>query len=154
MAITIALVFAGKNRMRYLLTSAAVGTDAGTLTTTGAATPDIRTDAAGGAIEALAQASSAGYGMIPAGALTQAQARELWLSDRTPGFAAGVTFAVTGQPPTAMCRLAPRTSTGTWFVDANVSAGAPILSLQSVGDGVAAAGTCYLDISVPGAVGA
>ncbi len=149
-AITISLVFAGRNSLRYLLTAAGAGPDTGTITTTGAATPDIRTDLAGGGqMMKLARAATDGYGSFAAGALTQAQARALWLSDFTganPGAPSGKTSAL----PTAICNLTGRTTGQTaLIVDADVSTGAPVLNLTMTGGG-----TAYLDIAIPGAIGA
>lgn len=151
MAVTIAVVFAGKNRLRYLCTTASVGVDAGNITTTGAATPDIQTDSAGGAIEEIAKVVTAGYGPFASGAQTQAKARCMWLGDRVAGgLAADSGFG----PPMAMCKLERRTGTHTWRVDANVSGNDPILTVTAIGDGAVAAGTAYLDIYIPGAIGA
>lgn len=156
MAITAAVVFAGKNRLRYLLSTESTGTDTGTITTTGAATPDIATDTTGGPLEELAKAFITGYGTIPAGAMNQVEARALWASSRVLlNYPGGVTpLNVSGPPLTAMCQLAPRTTAGLigWSVDQNVDgSGHPTITLQSVAVG---AGSCYLDIFVPGAIGA
>lgn len=155
MALTIALVFAGKNRLRYLLTTASNGTDTGSITTTGAATPDIQTDIGtnGGQLKSIAKAITAGYGPFASGAQTQAKARALWLSDRANGGVASYNAVDVG-PPSAMCELTKRTGPHTWFVDANVSGGNPTIDITAIGDGVTAAGTCYLDVFIPGAIGA
>lgn len=156
MAVTIAVVFAGKNRLRYLCTTAAVGVDAGTITTTGAATPDVQTDSTGGALETIAKCPAQGYGPFPAGALVQAEARQLWLSDRDPATAnPAPNIGPQGAPETAMARLTRRTGTHTWRVDANVDgSGNPTIVVTAIGDGAVADGTAYLDIFIPGAIGA
>lgn len=149
-AITIALVFSGRNSLRYLLTAAGAGPDTGSITTTGAATPDIRTDVAGGGqLSKIARATTTGYGSFAAGALTQAQARALYLSDfagANPGAPSGKTSNI----PTAICNLTGRTTGQTaLLVDADVSAGEPVLNLTMTGGG-----TAYLDVSIPNAIGA
>ncbi len=151
-AITISNVYSGKNRLRYLLTAAGAGPDTGTITTTGAATPDIVTDLGtnGGQLMAIAKAFTNGYGSFAAGALTQAQARALWLSDFTtnnPGAPSGKGSSV----PTAVCLLTGRTTGQTaLIVDANVDgSGHPTLNLTMTGGG-----TAYLDVEIPEAIGA
>jgi hypothetical protein len=150
MAVTIAVVFAGKNRLRYLCTTAAVGTDTGAITTTGAATPDIQTDSTGGLLEQIAQVITAGYGPFAAGAQTQIKARILWLSQPS----VGTNLVNTPNVPTARCHFTRRTGTHSWFIDANVSGNNPVLNVTAIGDGAVAAGTAYLDIFIPGAIGA
>jgi hypothetical protein len=151
-AITVSLVYAGRNRLRYLLTAAGAGPDTATLTTTGAATPDLLTDLGtnGGALMAIVKAFTAGYGSFAAGALVQAQARALYLSDFTsanPGAPSGKGSSV----PTAECKLTGRTTGQTaLIVDANVDgSGHPTLGLTMTGGG-----TAYLDIEIPGTIGA
>jgi hypothetical protein len=162
MAITITLVHAGKNRLRYLLSSIEVGTDTGVITTTGAATPDIKTDlgAANGPLMALAKVITQGYGQFASGVQTQAKARALWLSDRSGADPASGTPGV-DIVPTALCRITPQsglagdaTVTTSWLVDANVSGGNPTINITSIGvsDGVVP-GTAYLDIFVGDAIG-
>jgi hypothetical protein len=148
-AITATLVSAGHNRLRYLLSSASTGTDTVTITTTGAATPDLLTDTGTnqGPIKKLAKAFTDGYGSFAAGALTQAQSRALWLSDSTGG-----TPVVAGNllVPLARPRLEPISGSGLYGIDANVDgSGHPTLVVTSVGGG-----TAYLDIATPGAIGA
>lgn len=152
MAITATLVFAAHNRLRYLLTTTSTGTDTGTITTTGGATPDVRTDLGTnqGPVLKLARAATDGFGIIAAGALTQGQARSLWLSDRAAGGA--MPMISPNMTPTAVCKLVPQNgSTANWFVDANVSGGNPTINLTSIGVGVS--GGCYLDIEVPNQIG-
>jgi len=149
-AITLTLVKAGRNRMQYLLSAATTGTDTGTITTTGAATPDIITDLGtnGGPLLAIAKAFTNGYGPYAAGALAQDQARQLWLADNSGVLADGKP-ACTAPVPVAMCQITPESGTGKWQIDANVSSGHPTLNLQSVGGG-----TALLDIFIPGTIGA
>lgn len=151
MAVTIALAFAGKNRLRYLCTTASTATDTGTITTTGAATPDIQTDSAGGVIEQMAAAFTNGYGPFGPGAFTQDSARDLWLSRPT----LGTNLASTPNTPTGRMHFQRRTGTHSWAVDANVDgSGHPTIEITAIGDGSVAAGTAYLDIFVPGTIGA
>ena len=149
MALTIALVFAGKNRLRYLCTSAVTTTDTGSITTTGAATPDIQTDSAGGALEEIAKVITAGYGPYASGTQSQAKARAMWAGDRVGNSQA----ALQSGPPLAMCWFTRRTGSHTWVVDIGVTAGNPFIDISAIGDGVVAAGTAYLDIFIPGAIG-
>lgn len=152
MAMTIALVEATPNRLRYLLTVAG-GAGSANITSTGAATPDLLTDSMQGPIKKLAKVIADGYGAFAAGAQTQAKARALWLSDWSgadpaPGDPAGVNSLIT----TAICRITPRGSTtalSDWQVDADVSNGNPILTATCG----TATGLAYLDVFVPEAIG-
>lgn len=150
-AITVSLVFAGRNRLRYLLTAAGAGPDTATITTSGAATPDIVTDLGtnGGQLMKIAKAFTDGYGSFAAGALTQAQARALWLSDFT-GANPGAPSGKGSNVPTADCLLTGRTIGQTaLIVDANVDGnGRPTLNLTMTGGG-----TAYLDVEIPGTIG-
>lgn len=152
MAVTAALVYAGKNRLRYLLTQDGAAGTTLNITTDGSATPDIRTDSAGGQIEALARAATDGFGTFAAGALTQAQARALWLSDWTAGLAGGPGASPGPMQKTAVCEITSRTAdiAQTWLVDANVSGGNPVIAITAQ----AGAATAYLDVEIPGQIGA
>lgn len=145
MAITALLVCQKAGWLRYLLTNDGSGAPA-VITTTGAASPDLRTDSPQGVLHALAKAKDDGYAQFAAGALTQAQARALWLSDWTadPG---------NENTTTARCRITPRVGVGAnWRVDANVDgAGNPVLNIT---EEQLASGTAYLDVEVPQAIGA
>ena len=145
MAITATLVDSGHNRLRYLLATESEETDTGVITTTGAATPDVLTDLGTnqGPLMLIAKVITQGYGVLAAGAQTQARARGLYLSDRA-GASPGTELI-----PTAICRLTPRGGAG-WLVDANVDGGGnPTITFISVG----VAGSCYLDIFVPDTIG-
>jgi hypothetical protein len=160
MAVTALLVHVGRNRLRYhLIQDGAAGTTA-TITSTGAATPDLLTDSVEGPIKKLAKAFTDGFAGFAAGALSQAQARALWLSAWvvTPGGHGGTTPAP-GDPAginslikTARCRVIP-TSSGQYFtVDANVDgSGHPTLEITTP---AGTPGTCFLDVEVPNAIGA
>lgn len=141
------LVAASSNHLRYLVTS----TDASTLviTSTGAASPDLLTDTNGqdGLLRAMAKAFTNGYGKIAAGALTQAQARALWLDDNAGaniGNAQIARAAITITGRSAATGLMPT-------IDANVDgSGHPTLTVTPP----AGASAFYVDIHAPGAVGA
>lgn len=149
MAVTALLVFQRANRLRYRLTQDGNAGTTLTITTTGAASPDLLTDSVAGKIRQIAKAFTNGYGAFAAGALTQAKARALWLSDRIASNP-GSTEVIT----TARCEITPRTGATQpdWLVDANVDgSGHPILSITAQ----AGAGTAYLDVELEGgAIGA
>lgn len=142
MAIAITLVAQGKNHLRYLLTS--TGADTGTITSTGAASPDLLTDSLAGPLKAMAKAFTNGYGLFAAGALTQAQSRAIWNNDNTGANVGNARIAK------AQLFITPRTgATGAWICDANVDGGGhPTLTCAA-----AAAATAYLDVVVEGAIG-
>lgn len=147
MATVGSLVAVTANHLRYLVTS----TDATTLviTSSGAASPDLVTDTAGqdGLLRAMVKAFTNGYGKIAAGALTQAQARALWLDDNTGANignaqVARASITITGRA--AATGLLPT-------IDANVDgSGRPTLTATPP----AGNSTFYIDITAPGAVGA
>jgi len=139
MAVTFTPVYAQANHMRYLATATAGET--GTLTCSGAATPDVQTDAAAGVIKTISKAKTNGYGKLAAGALTQAQARALWLSDDP-------TNVVGTNVPRGIATITPRSAI-TANLDANVDgSGNPTIQIT-----FSAAGSVYLDIYVPGGIG-
>lgn len=137
---TVALVNAGSNRLRYLVT--ATGADTAILTCSGAASPDIQTDSGSGQLHKISQCFDNGYGKLAAGALTQAKARALLASnDPTNLVGTGV--------PRALITMTPMSAI-TCSVDCNVDGnGEPTVTLT-----MSAAGTAYLDIYVPGMIGA
>jgi hypothetical protein len=144
MAITITRVGQGHNHLRYLLTTLAEAGDNGTITTTGAVSPDLLTDSLFGPLKEMAKAFTDGYGTLPAGVLTQAQARSIWLGDNTVSIG-------NANIQRSHVKVSPRTGATQWVVDANVDGGGhPTLLITSDGGG----GSCYLDVEVPGAIGA
>ena len=159
MAITISLVYAQPNHLRYFLSTVSDATDTGVITTTGAATPDIKTDLLVGGNQgpllALAKVIAQGYGSFASGAQTQAIARALWLSDRSGANPAAGTTGVPSIVPTASCRLTARAGVAaTWSVDADVNAGNPEIRIQSVAaSNVDQPAECYLDIYVRDTIG-
>ena len=145
MAVTATLVNARAKGLRYLLTQDGGAGTTLTITTTGAATPDVLTDAPAGPIRQIAKCFTQGYGSFPAGGLSVNQALALWLARPLAG-----PFAF----PLARCAITPRdgaTAPG-WRVDASVDGGShPILNIAAQ----AGAGTAYLDIELEaGAIGA
>ena len=151
MAVTPSLVYAGHNRLRYLI-SGTTGT--GTITTTGAASPDLLTDTLAGPLKNLANAFTNGFGKLPAGALNQAQSRAIWLSDD----AANAVENTDGSPPTARCALTMRSQALTGpaeaAVDANVDGGGHPTLIITAGSTAGAAWTAYLDVWIPEGIGA
>lgn len=151
MATVASLILATPNRLRYLLTFSGAGATL-TMTTTGAATPDILTDSLQGPIKKLAKAFTDGFGTFAAGAMTQAKSRAMWLSDYI-----GAQPAISGNLllTTAVCKLTPQagTDSGGWTVDADVDgSGHPTLTIQKASI-VGVASTLFLDIEVPQAIG-
>lgn len=142
------LVYSSPNRLLYQVASDGTNT-AGTLTTSGAASPDILTDAqkssAQGPISRCALAYANGFGSIPAGALSQTQARAIWLSVDIQQFAS----APLGS---ARCRIGSQTgAAASWAVDANVDgSGRPTIVCTPAGS---TASVALLEIEVPGVIG-
>lgn len=161
MAMTITLVAQGHNFLRYRVVydgTSGTGVTAA-WTTTGAASPDFRTDSLAGPLKALARAATDGYGSFAAGALTQAQARALWLSILSSVNPGSPTLMLANLP-TAMPRVVCQTSTSGaatpevgLALEADVSAGNPIVRAALQGDN-AQSGTWLVDFFVPGAIGA
>lgn len=141
MAVTFALVFAGANNLRYLVTASGAGS--GTLPSSGGATPDFQTDTLAGPLKAIAKAQANGYGTVAAGAITQAQAQAMLLAD---GSAANIGNANIVR---ARSFITPISTGVSWAVDANQTAGNPTVVVSAD-----AAGTSYLDIAAAGAIGA
>jgi hypothetical protein len=138
MAITATLVYAKANRLRYLIdvTTAAVQA----VKITGA---DLVAASVAGPIKNIAKTLTQGYGKVPAGIPTVAQARALLLSDSAASIVgAGL--------PTAIARY---TSTGTVSsacrVDAAFDGTDMYLNVQG---SVITSG--YLDLEIPGQIGA
>jgi len=145
MAATATLVFAGNNRLRYLIAGDEMGGSV-TIPNAGGASPDLLTDVLPGPLRQIVRANLDGIGTIAPGALTQAQARALLLSD---GSAANVG---NNRVPRAICRLTDRTIGATPapnVVDANVDMnGAPVITVTMDADAVA-----YLDIELANGIG-
>lgn len=160
MAVTITLVSAAPNHMRYLLTATTAGTSAAVITTTGAATPDIITDLGTnqGPLLLIAKCAGQGYGNFVAGALNQNQARALWLSDLS---AANPTAPIAGPTPaaivpTAICRLIDQKGAAgaAYFIDADTSGGNARITISVIGNDLDNPSTAYLDIYVRDTIGA
>jgi|SRR5882672_3848900 len=143
MALTATLVEQGNNRLRYLLVANTTGGVTATITTTGAATPDLLTDSLYGPIKVIAGAFTAGLGILAAGAMTQAQARAMWVADSSDPVLGN------SKVPRALCNLTPRTGTAAWNVDANVDgSGHPLLTAFA-----SDVGSAYLDVMTQGSIG-
>lgn len=144
MAVTASLIYAGHNQLSYLVTQDGGEGTTGSITTTGAPTPDLLTDSLAGPIKNLAKAVADGYKQVPAGAQTQARSRLLWLSDVFSGGA-----GLQRTTPTARCVLEGRDGF-TFAVDANVDGeGNPTLEITAQ----AAAGSGYLHVQAPNVIG-
>ncbi len=144
MATVISLVLAESNRLRYLLVNDGLGQTIPNLTTTGAASPDLATDALYGPLKQIVNAFANGLGILAAGAFTQAQARAMWMGDSSD------TILGNNKIPRAICRITPRTSSQInnalqIDIDANVDGtGHPVIVMASVG--TTSAWSAYLDI--------
>jgi hypothetical protein len=142
------LVYSSPNRLLYQVATDGTNT-AGTLTTSGAASPDVLTDAqknsGQGPISRCALAYANGFGAIPAGALSQTQARAIWLSIDVAQFASAPLGA-------ARCRIFNQTGAACqWAVDANVDgSGHATIVCTPAGSTAAVA---LLEIEVPGVIG-
>lgn len=142
MALTATLIEQGHNRLRYLLVCDTTGTTSLSITTTGAATPDLVTDSLAGPVKACAQAFTNGLGKIPPGALTQAQARAIWMMDNT-------LVVVGSKSPRCEPRVTLMVAPADFLIDANVDGGGhPIITLSANNVGQA-----FLDIESAGAIG-
>lgn len=148
MAVTAALVYAGHNRLRYLVTAAGGGGGSATITSTGAVTPDLKTDSLVGPIKNIANTFENGYGQIAAGALSATQSRALWLSQDPTNL-----VSQSGQMPiSAICSLTERDPTADMrvSVDAGVDGGGhPAIVVSALNNG-----TAYLDVVGPNQIGA
>jgi hypothetical protein len=141
---TATLVYASPNRLLYQI-SADNSNTAFTLTITGAASPDVLTDSPQGPVKRCAEAYGMGFGALAAGALTQANARGIWLSIQPTQFASAPLGV-------ARCRIFNQTGNGaTWAVDASVDgSGRPQIVCTPAGS---VASTALLEIEVPGVIG-
>lgn len=139
MAITFALIESTAYRLRYLATnsSSPLGGN-GVIPNDGGATPDLRTDLAtdpSGPLRAIVRARLDGIGTVPAGALTQGQARAIFNSDNTVSVGNDLV-------PRAIITVMPRSGTATWVIDADVDVqGDPVISITST----VAAGVAVID---------
>jgi hypothetical protein len=148
MAITFVLVENTPYRLRYLATqdgvisSPPVAADGfNTIPNDAGGTPDLRTDSApfNSALHRIMRARLEAYPPLPAGALTQAQARALLASDDAAG-------AVLTNQNISRCeiRVTGRTGAVQWAVDANVDGqGDPVVEVRSE---TGTAATAYVDI--------
>jgi hypothetical protein len=144
-ALTFSLVYSSPNRLLYLLTADGTGT-AGTLPALGGATPDLLTDSKVGPIQRCAQAFTLGFGSLAAGAMTQTNARAIWLSQN-----ASAISPVPATLATARARACTQTPAAlTFAVDANVDGGGHpniVVTPSST------TGTGLLEVEIPGVIG-
>lgn len=144
MAITASLVFAGRNRLRYLIVADTGSGEDVSITADGSASPDLVTDTIGGQLKAIARANIDGYGKLAAGSESIANTRALLMLT-------GSVAAVGANMPLANTQLVPRSGTATDFI---VDAKADATYGLTVTAVAANAASCYLDIFIPGAIGA
>jgi hypothetical protein len=142
MAATATLVGAGHNHLRYLV----VGDESGgtvTITTTGAASPDLNTDSLYGPIKQCSLAFVDGIGKLAAGAKTQAQSRAIWMAQDSDSVLGN------GLVPRCLPRVTMRLGSGEPLVDADVDgSGHPTITVVAGADSEA-----YLDIETQGPIG-
>ena len=146
MAFTATLIEAGHNRLRYLLTNTTAGAPQTlNITCTGAATPDLLTDAPYGPVRRCANVVANGLGALAAGVQTQTNARAIWLALNAD------TVLGNSKIPRCIPTLVPQGQAAgiTWTVDANVdSSGNPLIVVT-----VSNTGTAFLDLATQGAIG-
>lgn len=141
MAATASLVFAGPNLLRYAITGDGAGGTA-TIPNDGGASPDLLTDSTAGPLKSIMRARLDGIGTIAPGALNQAQARALLLSDDAVSVG-------NERVPRAITRITSRSAAAAASVDADVDGqGDPVIAAT-----VAANEVAYVDIEIPGAIG-
>jgi hypothetical protein len=148
MAIHCSLVEQGHNRLRYLLTTDSESGGTQVITTTGAASPDLLTDSLNGPIRECAEAFTDGIGILPPGALTQAQARAIWMADNSD------VVLGNAKVPRVICYLEARSgSTGVvWLADADVDgSGHPVINVTA--NNASAPASAYLTVKKQGGVG-
>lgn len=142
MPLTAVLVNSTPYRLRYLVTNTSPIAAALTIPNDAGATPDLRTDLAGdpsSALREIMEAGVNGIGTVAAGALTQAQARDLLLGDQTANVGNDLV-------PRAMVTITPRATTASWAVDVNVDAqNDPIINVIAE-VGVAPGAEAYVDV--------
>ncbi len=146
MAVVPLLALSTPNRLFYRLTASASGTVTipNTATAGGGATPNLAIDASAGPIRAIAFGAVNGIGGAAPGALTQAQARALLLSDASTPFGGPTT-------PRASCEIYGNSGAGAWDVDANVNgSGDPVIVCTVLAAGAAVG---YLKIDSEAAIG-
>lgn len=150
MAITAVLIYAGHNRLRYLIDSTEDG-ESISLESDGGATPDMQTDSLAGPLKQIFKVKDQGYGVIPVGGITTAaQAVALLQGDLN----SGVPVPFGEEMVTAITRITGRTGGAPWTVvgvRGPSDLATPGLTITNKTGGAA---SCYLDIEVPGAIGA
>lgn len=142
MAVTALLVYQGHNNLRYKITAAGQGGSV-TITGDGSPTPDLQTDTLAGGLHTIALAGVDGIGTIAAGALTQADARDILLADDS-GASVG-----NAKAPRARCVLSLRSQ-----IEASVDADVDGNANPNIVVTLSAVGVAYLDIEFVGGIGA
>ncbi len=150
MAITATLVFTGHNRLRYFISSLDGAGESVEIPCVGGATPDLLTDSLAGPIKQIARVKAQGYGLIAIGGVTtQAQARALWLSDNA-------LTLVGPNMSTAICRFEQLSGDQKKFridaIQGSGDAATPSIQITAMGDATDASG--FLEIEIPGSIGA
>ncbi len=144
MSVTALLVYQGHNNLRYRITGESLdGSESVTIPSAGGATPDLQTDTLAGPLHTISLAGVDGIGTVAAGALTQAQCRDILVADDS-GASVG-----NAKAPRAKLLLAPRALIEA-SVDVDVDGSAnPEIIVTLSGNGV-----CYLDVELIGGIGA
>jgi len=148
MALVASLVESTPFRLRYLLTadgevSSPTNPDLDASVVipndVGGATPNLDTDSSAGPLREVVKVRLTGYGPIAAGAITQAQARALFLSDDAAS--AVLTNDLVGR---CVAECQGRTGRLSWAVDAEIDGqGDPVLRARCT---AGVAGTGYVDL--------
>lgn len=145
MPLTATLVESTANRLRYLISNSSTTGTTVTIPNDGGATPDLLTDLAtdpSGPMRAIIRARLDGIGTHAAGALTQAQARDILNSDGS-GASVG-----NNNVPRARLTITPRTAAAVgWTADANIDGQGDPVVVVTTQDGTPGA-AAYLDIWV------
>lgn len=143
MAFTMTLVFSKPNHLRYL----AVAT-VGSGETVQVAGATLLADASPGPIKNIMNIQTQGYGKIAANTnLDSAMARALLCSDNAAA-------AIGANIPTALMTTEQRNGTGTIVADAAFDASNPKVPWITLAAPAAGAASAYIDIYIPGAIGA
>lgn len=145
MTLTPTIVFAKSNHVRLLVVATAGSGESNTVTGAAILAALVAAGAAGPLVN-IFNAGTQGYGKIPAGTISNAQALALLCSD-----AAATT--VGPAVPTALMAVQQRTGSGTVTAlaqqDATTTSAGLLLAAAAAG-----AASAYVDIYIPGSIGA
>lgn len=144
MAITLSLVSATRNQLRYLCTQDGQAGTVAELANAGGASPDFRTDAALYPLASFPRAGLDGFPPLAAGTFTTAQIRAMLLADDPNS-------AVLTNDLIGRCKafITPREGNRSWSVDAGAAVTSPVDRSDptyAVRTDDTTAGTAYLDI--------